>query len=323
MLSLAVRLMIAATIVCACATPGRIQPPVLSTSTLAAARPATATPPVLVDGVTKSDAARSGDSVWTIKRGSYAGKSLALRYDSALGNGRDTEHFWRLPESGDGGVVGWNTERFPIPVAFRRGGASSGISASDSAAFWAIVGEMASDLGTQVFRPTTIARTADPEDVIVVDVRLIEGIDGVSRLTWKPSGELFDVRITFRDAMTLHDEAVVMHEMMHALGFGHTRAWRSVVNPSPYVRLRRLSPEDVAYAEVAMGLRTKHEQSEMRELVRLAVERDQASSDLLTHFEPEATEWRSSLFDKDVAQNCARIPADVIAVVPECGRGLR
>ena len=296
----------------------------LSTSTLAAARPVTATPPALVDGITKSSPARSGDSVWTIKRGSYAGKSLALRYDSALGNGRDPEHFWRRPESGqDGGVVGWNTERFPIPVAFRRGGRSGEISASDSAAFWAIIGEMASDLGRQVFRPATVAHAADPEDVIIVDVRLIEGIDGVSRLTWKPSGELFDVRITFRETATLHDEAVVMHEMMHALGFGHTKAWRSVVNPSPYVRLRRLSPEDVAYAEVGMVLRVKHEQSEMRQLVRLAVEQEKGSADLLTQFAPDGMEWGASLFDMHVAQNCRQIPADLIAVVPGCGKGLR
>jgi len=165
--------------------------------------------------------------------------------------------------------VGWSTERFPIPVAFRRGGRSSGISASDSAAFWAIIGEMASDLGRQVFRPATVAHAADPEDVIIVDVRLIEGIDGVSRLTWKPSGELFDVRVTFRETGTLHDAPVVVHEMMHALGFGHTKAWKSVVNPSPYGRLTRLSPDDVAYAEVAMVLRMKHEQSEMRRLITL------------------------------------------------------
>ena len=255
MLALTVRILIAALVAAACAMPGRIQTPVVSTSMLAAAHPATAAPPVPVDGrITKSNPARPGDSVWTIKRGTYAGTTLALRYDSALGSGRDPEHFWRRPESAeDGGVVGWNTERFPIPVAFRRGGRSGEISATDSAAFWAIIGDMTSDLGMAVFRPATVAPAADPEEVIIVDVRLIAGIDGVSRITWKPSGELFDVRVTFREPGTLHDENVVTHEMMHALGFGHTKAWKSVLNPSPYGRLPRLSPDDVAYAEVAMG----------------------------------------------------------------------
>ena len=145
----------------------------------------------------------------------------------------------------------------------------------------------------------------------------------MSRITWKPSGELFDVRVTFRETGTLHDGPVVIHEMMHALGFGHTKAWKSVVNPSPYGRLTRLSPDDVAYAEVAMGLRMKHEESELRELIKLAVEHEQGSADRLTQFAPDGMEWRGSLFADDVAQNCARIPADLIAVVPACGKGLR
>jgi len=325
MLGLTVRIFIVALVAAACATPGMIQPPALATSMLAAARPTAAAPSVPAESrTTKSSPARAGDSVWTIQRGSYAGTTLALRFDSALGGGRDPEHFWRHSESAeDGGVVGWNTERFPIPVAFRRGGRSGDISASDSTAFWAIIGAMASDLGVAVFRPATIAAGSDPEDVIVVDVRLIAGIDGVSRITWKPSGELFDVRVTFRGTETLHDGHVVTHEMMHALGFGHTKAWKSIVNPSPYERSTRLSPDDVAYAEVAMGLRMKHEQSDMRQLIRLAVEQERGSADLLTQFAPDAMEWRAALFDDDMAQNCRQIPADLVAVVPACGKGLR
>jgi len=186
-----------------------------------------------------------------------------------------------------------------------------------------MIGEMTSDLGMAVFRPATITPAADPEDVIIVDVRLIAGIDGVSRITWKPSGELFDVRVTFREAGTLHDGPVVIHEMMHALGFGHTKAWKSVVNPSPYGRLTRLSPDDVAYAEVAMVLRMKHEQSEMRRLIRLAVEQEPDGADLLRQFGGDALEFRVNVFDDDATQNCARIPADLIAVVPACGKGLR
>lgn len=324
MLALIVRIVIPAVVVTACATPGRVQPPVLTTSMLAAARQVTGAAPATVDGrITKSNPARPGDSVWTIKRGSYAGRTLALRYDSALGSGRDPEHFWRLPESvEDGRVVGWNTERFPIPVAFRRGGRSGEISASDSAVFWAIIGEMASDLGMAVFRPATVASPGDPEDVIIVDVRSIAGIDGVSRITWKPSGELYDVRVTFRETGTLHDGHVVTHEMLHALGFGHTKAWKSAVNPSPYARLMRLSPDDVAYAEVAMGLRMKQEQSEMRQLIRLAIEQKSGRADLLGRFAGGGLEWRGEILD-DASESCARIPADLVAVVPACGKGLR
>ena len=138
MLALAGRLMIAAAVIGACATPGRIESPALSTVTLAAARPMAVTPPAAAERrITGTSQMPSGDTLWTIERGSYAGMTLPLRFNSALGSGQDPEHFWRWPSDAgeDAGVVGWSTERFPIPVAFRRGGRSGEISASDSAAF--------------------------------------------------------------------------------------------------------------------------------------------------------------------------------------------
>ena len=325
MLALAVRLMIAAAVLAGCATTARIESPTKSTVTLAAVRPLTVAPPATTErGVQSAGQLRPGDTLWTIERGSYTGMTIPLRFNSALGSGRDPEHFWRLPsEPGeDAGVVGWNSDRFPIPLAFRHDGRLSEITASDSSAFWAIVGDMASDLGIAVFRPTTIGPSEDPEDVVVVDIRFMPQTDGLSRTTWKPSGELFDVRVTFRETETLHNRHVVSHEMMHALGFGHTKEWKSVVNRSPSDRLTRLSPDDVAYAQAAMVLRRKREQYEMRRLITMAVAQESGGGDLLRQLGADGLDWHVGVFDDDTVPECARIPADLIAVVPECGKGL-
>jgi hypothetical protein len=283
-------------------------------------------PPAPVGGkVGTVTPSRPGDTVWTIERGSYAGMTLVLRFDAALGAGRNAEHFWRLPPGSgkDGGVVGWNSERFPIPLAFRRGVSSGEISSSDSTAFWAIIGEMTSDLGMAVFRPATVAVPADPDDVIIVDVRSMAATDGLSRTTWTPSGELFDVRVTFRDAGTLHDGHVVTHEMMHALGFGHTKAWNSVVNPSARSRLSRLSPDDVAYAEVAMRLREGRERSDMRRLVSLAVEHGPPMLDATEWFAPDGPDWTSSIGRDEPINYCGLLPAALPTVVSPGCRGFR
>lgn len=214
------------------------------------------------------------DTIWTIERGVHAGMRVALSIDAALPHQKG-EHFWRLPPggNGDGGVVGWKSNRYPLPVAFRHGGSSDRISPTDSAEFWSVLDEMASDMGIALFRPATVGN-ADPVDVIIVDVRPMSRADGLSLTSWSSSGELFDVRVTFRNIGILRDPHVVAHEMMHALGFGHTTAWVSVVNPGDASRRGRLTPEDVAYAELAMHSRETRERSEMRRLIAMALQRD-------------------------------------------------
>ncbi len=206
------------------------------------------------------------DSAWTIRGGSYSGITVPVDFRAATHRSK----FWRLSTvRGVPRVIGWNPSRLPVAVAFRRG---SGVTHADSAGFWEILKRLEQDLGLKVFVPARLDADADPEDVIVVDVQRIQS-DGLTFITWSTHGSLYDARVFLRSRATLHDERVVTHEMMHALGFGHTSAWHSVMNPiRSYAG--RLSVEDVAYVQLAMASRASSERDDMWDRLALAVERE-------------------------------------------------
>ena len=110
-------------------------------------------------------------------------------------------------------------------------------------------------------------------DILVVDVRQMAGDDGMTLVTWSTSGGVYDARVYFRSPATLHNPRVVAHEMMHSLGFGHTTAWGSIMNPGPRAPLS-LTREDVAYAQYAFDSRASSEREDMWERLALADERE-------------------------------------------------
>ena len=269
-----------------------------------------------IEEIQLSASADSADGFRTIERGTYAGMRIPVRVEAALGAGGKSEHFWRIPSSGDGdgGVVGWRSTRYPLPVAFRRSGALGDISADDSVAFWKTLSEMSSDVGISLFKPATV-RDSDPENVIIVDVRRMPGNDGFSRASWTPSGEVFDVRVSFGSRAVLHNSHTVAHEMTHALGFGHTRSWRSVVNPGDR-GAARLTPTDVAYIELAMLLRERRERIDMRRLISLAIERETPAA---RSSEVDATcADAAHVFPDDLPRHRRRLPPGVLTVVSDC-----
>lgn len=261
------------------------------------------------------------DTVWTIESGSYAGTRVPIDISAALGSPK-RDHFWRLAKGSavSAGLVGWKSTRYPIPLAFRHGRKSREISSDDSGAFWTILDEMNSDFGFSVFRPATL-NGDDPDDVIVVDVGMLREADGYSRITWAPSGELFDVRVTFQDSRVLHDAHVVTHEMMHALGFGHTAAWRSVVAVQNPAKTARVTEYDVAYAEMAMHSRIARERIDTRGLIALAVSRERHRSSEVERYdacEPsmdDIPELETSMNGRGF------IPVGLLAVVSACSSG--
>ncbi|MEO8575288.1 MAG: hypothetical protein ABI556_01245 [Gemmatimonadales bacterium] len=167
-------------------------------------------------------------------------------------------------------IVGWNPSRLPARVAFRQG---RGISESDSVSFWQILEHMQQDMGMRLFEPASLSADSDPDDLIVVDTKPLTSAEGLTLVTWSSGGTLYDARVYLRAPETLRDARVVTHEMMHALGFGHTAAWLSVMNGYGG-GAKGLTPEDVAYAQVALESRASSEREEMWVRLALAVERE-------------------------------------------------
>jgi hypothetical protein len=132
---------------------------------------------------------------------------------------------------------------------------------------------MESDMGMHLFEPATLGADSDPDDVIVVDTKSMASADGMTLVTWSSPGGIYDARVFVRSAATLHNPRVVAHEMMHALGFGHTSAWISIMN-SGALSPTRLTLDDVAYAQFAFAQRDGTERSDMWERLALAVERE-------------------------------------------------
>jgi hypothetical protein len=75
----------------------------------------------------------------------------------------------------------------------------------------------------------------------------------------------------------MHSSHIVSHEMMHALGFGHTSQWNSIMN-SGYGAPASLTVEDVAYAQYAFELRAANEREDMWQRLALAADRESMSS---------------------------------------------
>ena len=195
------------------------------------------------------------DSVWTIRGGTYAGVAVPIDIGSASMNGR----FWRTSSlRGERRIVGWNPSRLPVAVAFRR---SAGVNSGDSTAFWGILRQLEADIGMRLFEPATLAGGEDPDDVIVVDVKSMIAGAGLTLVTWSTHGSIYDSRIYLGSRALLHNERVVSHEMLHALGFGHTRTWPSLMNPAPSFE-SRVTREDVAYIQAALASRSVNERED-------------------------------------------------------------
>ncbi|MEO5590701.1 MAG: hypothetical protein ABIS03_14020 [Gemmatimonadaceae bacterium] len=176
-------------------------------------------------------------------------------------------HFLRISNRDDPGrYVGWNPSQLPAPVAFRP---ATRVSPGDSAAFWSILRKMETDIGISLFVPAVLPPDSDPVDVIIVDVRRFGPADGMTMATWSTNGMLYDARVNFRSVDRLRNSRIVTHEMMHALGFGHTSAWRSVMNSSTQ-SVEQLTLEDVAYAQLAFQSRASSELFDFWERLTLA-----------------------------------------------------
>ena len=171
---------------------------------------------------------------WTIRRGKFAGAHVPIDPSAALR---------RLPGYGAFGrvsarhIVGWMPGSFPIPVVLRHDGPR--ITTADSVAFWDAARDVDSALGGHFFVPWT--DTAMYGRIFPVDVRIDRRIPGAALTfaTWDANGNIFEGTIGFHGSREMQIPGVVEHELMHVLGFGHTKAWTSAMADDQRGRARR------------------------------------------------------------------------------------
>jgi hypothetical protein len=203
-------------------------------------------------------------TTWRIDTGTYAGQSVPIDAAAAMRRSPGGAAFWRLPP--DRGrtpaLLGWPESAFPLRVAFNRGRSHDPISASDSAEFWEIAEQLQRDLGGRFFVPAQMTGDSIPTGVVTVEVAG-GSMEGHTFVTWNEGGDIYDGVLMFQRASTLRGAHVVTHELLHLLGFGHATSFRSVSRAGAFFELR-LTPEDVAYAQVAMRLRRLQGQSGAR-----------------------------------------------------------
>jgi hypothetical protein len=208
---------------------------------------------------------------WTIPAGRYAGRAVEIRPHRAATPVCDRcSVFWvRGQAQGQGPVPyqGWPLSRFPLRVGFDREHSIPAGTAPDSGAFWLAVEAMEEAFGMDLFRPVrytqTLAQGLDddtPDDVVLVMIDTSLPVTGLTMILAR-RGNVDFAGVSLQRRREMQSEyavELVAHEMMHALGFGHTCGWRSVLasqQQCPHLRAPAPTPEDVAHAQVLYRVR--------------------------------------------------------------------
>ena len=227
--------------------------------------------------------------VWTIVAGRYAGERVEIRLDDAFGEGSEGRHgaFYRWAAgTGPRALAGWPGVRFPLRVAFDREWSGEPITQRDSVAFWEAVGGLELAFGEDLFRPAAFADAAPrenggPDDAILVwvDPALRNFTGYGSAISTRGDITYGDLRLRRGALRDYASTGLVVHELLHTLGFGHTCAWRSVladVRRCPSRRAEEPTPEDVAYVQLASRVRDLERVDEARHGLAAALAGDRA-----------------------------------------------
>jgi len=178
---------------------------------------------------------------WTIAAGHYRGAVVPVRAGGARG-------FWRAADTGR--PVAWPTDG-PRPVAFDAAPGAGRGAPVDTAAFWSAARALEASWGRPLFRPAAPGETAD------ITVRVNPGLRaaGMTTLGYDGTGTVAAAEVEFRSVAVAADPRVVAHELLHALGFGHARAWASVVGVAGSAGPAAPTPADVAHGHLFEAVR--------------------------------------------------------------------
>ena len=189
---------------------------------------------------------------WRISGGMFDGREIdvdPVRATTRYGEGTG---YWRLTRKGrsPGRAVSWLIDSLPVRVAFRHERGDPEITAADSTNFWTVAAGVEKLIGRSLFRPATFAAVDSPGvDGILVTVDRRMGAAGRTFTTHDASGRIFEALVTVSRREFLGDPRIASHELLHALGFGHTGAWRSVMGANAG-SINEPTVEDVAYAQL-------------------------------------------------------------------------
>jgi hypothetical protein len=208
---------------------------------------------------------------WVVQHGEYAGMERPIDLPAAIGLNPDGSHFLDVFAPTPAHFLGWPASAFPIPVGFDSTTATRRWTASDSLVFWQYADEMSRIAGETLFRrvgdqsltsPGAIGLQADYTFKTPPEAWLFIRSLGSCQLPVRFCDDLHGVvaglpGLVYRYSPT---DKLVMHELMHALGFGHSCHWPSIMAlslpgcddsfPS------RPSVEDIAYIEFVTQLAT-------------------------------------------------------------------
>lgn len=205
---------------------------------------------------------------WRITAGSYAGMVVPIDPVAARTPAcRRCGSFYRS-EEGDTlpgrprGIPTWPDSVFPLRVAFDDEEAP--LSARDTSAFWDAARVLESDLGRPLFAPAPLELVLDPPEgdsqgSVLVSIDPTLRTAGLGNSASQGGDILASAVILQRSTLLAGATGIrlLSHELLHVLGFGHTCAWRSVLNDfvCPGRSTPRATPEDVAHVQLLFRIR--------------------------------------------------------------------
>jgi len=188
---------------------------------------------------------------WRIRGGPYDGREVPIDPVRATTRYGEGTGYWRLTRRGQlaGRAVSWIADSFPVRVAFRHERGDPSISEWDSTRFWAMAVQLEQLLGRTMFRPASFDDVDGGLDGILVTVNPRMSAAGKTFITYDAGGRIYEALVTVGRREYLGESRVATHELLHAIGFGHTGAWPSVMGSSG-AGADTPSVEDVAYAQL-------------------------------------------------------------------------